>query len=153
LNMHYLNTTDRAETSTAEVTVRYTDASAVDQLAAEIFVYGGSLRVPGGGSTQMFLYTLPVDVKLLQVARHMHQRGTHYEAWAGAAGASATQNSGRMIYSAGDWDSATSKSFMPGFEMKAGELLNYACTFENDTDNVLTAGESALTNEMCNFFG
>jgi hypothetical protein len=148
LNMHYLNTTDSAEQSNAEVTVRYTDASAVEQLAAEIFIYGGSLQVPVGQSTQMFSYTLPMDLKLLQVTGHMHQRGTHYEAWAGGDG-----SADRPIYSAGDWDSATSESFKPGFEMKAGDTLNYACTFQNDTGNMLSAGESALTNEMCNFFG
>jgi hypothetical protein len=57
LNMHYLNTTTASQQSNAEVTVRYTDAKAVAQLAAEVFIYGGSLRVPVGQSTQMFSYT------------------------------------------------------------------------------------------------
>ena len=148
-NVHYLNTTGATIQVGAQVTVSYVSASAVSQLAAEIFVFSASLQVPVGMSTQTLAYQVPMDLKFLQVTGHMHRRGTHYEASAIAAATGAT----RPLYSSDNWDEPVSLDLTPGFEMKSGDTLQYACTYNNDTGATLTYGESAATNEMCNFFG
>jgi hypothetical protein len=149
LNVHYLNTSAATVQVGAQVTVRYVKASAVQQLAAGIFVIGVSLQVPGGASIQAFSYPLTVDMKLLQFTGHMHSRGTSFEARA----TSKTTSQVRPLYSSATWDEPLQLDFAPPFEMKAGDTVEYSCTYENRTGTTLSYGNSAATNEMCNFFG
>ena len=79
----------------------------------------------------------------------MHQRGTHYEAFAVANRTGET----RPLYATDTWNEPASLDLAPPFEMKAGDTLKYSCTYDNKTGTTLTYGESAATNEMCNFFG
>jgi hypothetical protein len=149
LNVHYLNTSAAPIHVSAEVTVTYVDATAVKQIAAGIFGLASSLQVPTGISTQTFAYELPADMNFLQFMGHMHKRGTYFEARAidGATG------DVRPMYTSNTWNEPPSQNYAPAFEMKSGDTLWYSCTFDNQTGGVLTFGESASTNEMCNFFG
>jgi copper type II ascorbate-dependent monooxygenase-like protein len=149
LNVHYLNTSAAPIHVTADATVTYVDATAVTQTAVGIFGLASSLKVPNGISTQTFSYKLPTDMNFLQFMGHMHQRGTYFEARAidGATGAV------RSMYSSNTWNEPPTLNYAPAFEMKSGDTLWYSCTFDNQTGGVLTFGESASTNEMCNFFG
>jgi Copper type II ascorbate-dependent monooxygenase, C-terminal domain len=149
LNIHYLNVSARPIQVGAEVTVSYVKASAVKQLAAGIFVFGGSLKVPTGVSTQTFSYSLPSDMKFLQFTGHMHSRGTYFEAHA----TSNTTGEVRPLYSSSRWDEPVQLDLAPPFEMNSGDALGYSCTFDNRTGMMLSYGPSAATNEMCNFFG
>ncbi len=148
LNVHYLNASAAAEQVSAEVTVTYMKASAVKQLAAGIFIFSNSLKVPTGVSTQPFSYPIPSDLKFLQVTGHMHRRGTYYEAHA-----TSTLGEVRSLYSSDTWDEPVQLDLAVPFEMKKGDSLGYSCTYYNETGATLTYGESAATNEMCNFFG
>ncbi len=149
LNIHYLNVSAAPIEVAAQVTVSYVKAGAVKQLAAGIFVYGGSLQVPTGVSTQAFSYPVPADMKFLQFTGHMHSRGTSFEAHA----TSKTTGEVRPLYSSGTWDEPVQLDLAPPFEMKAGDSLGYSCTYDNRTGMMLSYGPSAATNEMCNFFG
>jgi hypothetical protein len=149
LNVHYLNVSSSPIQVSAEVTVTYVDPSTVNQLASWIFVYSQSLQVPVGTSTQTFAYPVTADMKLIQANGHMHRRGTHFEAHAIAADAGEM----RPLYSSDTWDEPPSLHLEPPFEIKKGDSLGYSCTYNNDTGAALTYGESAATNEMCNFFG
>lgn len=149
LNVHYLNVSSSPVQVSAEVTLTYVDPSAVNQLASWIFVYSQSLQVPVGTSTQTFAYPVTADMNLIQANGHMHRRGTHFEAHAIAADAGEM----RPLYSSDTWDEPPSLHLAPPFEIKKGESLGYSCTYSNDTGATLTYGESAATNEMCNFFG
>jgi len=149
LNVHYLNTSAAPIQVGAEVTISYVNASAVNQLAAGIFVYGGSLQVPTGVSTQTFSYAVPTDMKFLQFAGHMHSRGTSFEAHA----TSKATGQVRSLYSSGTWDEPVQLDLAPPFEMTAGDALDYSCTYDNRTGATLMYGPSAAANEMCNFFG
>ena len=167
MNIHFLNPGATAVTASGEVTISYVDPSAVDQLAAEIFIASYSLKVPVGTSTQVFSYRVPADMKLLQVTGHMHSRGQHFEAAvvpAGEAGvadddasagdAAAVGDAGaRPLYSSDTWDEPVALSLTPAFEISAGDILRYYCTFQNDSDAGFVYGQSAATNEMCNLFG
>jgi hypothetical protein len=149
LNVHYLNASAAPIRVNAEVTVTYVDVKAVKQIAAGIFVFANSLQVPMGISTQTFAYQVPVDMKFLQFMGHMHSRGTYFEARtiAGATGEV------RPLYSSNTCNEPPTLNFAPAVEMKKGDSVWYSCTFDNHTGGVLTFGESASTNEMCNFFG
>ncbi len=149
LNVHYLNVTASPIRVSAEATVTYVDPKAVKQLAAWMFLYSGSLEVPTGESTQAFAYKLPATLNLLEVNGHMHSRGMHFEAHV-AAGATGKV---RPLYSSDTWNEPVSLNFAPPFEIKSGDTLGYSCTYDNDTGSVLSYGESAVTNEMCNFIG
>jgi Copper type II ascorbate-dependent monooxygenase, C-terminal domain len=149
LNVHYLNTSAAPVQVGAEVTVRYVEASAVQQLAAGIFVIGASVQVPAGASTQSFSYPLPVGMKLLQFTGHMHSRGTSFVAHA----TSTATGEVRPLYSSGTWDQPVQLDFAPPFDMKASDTVGFSCTYENRTGMTLSYGNSAATNEMCNFFG
>jgi hypothetical protein len=149
LNVHYLNTSAAPIHVTAEATVTYVDATAVTQIAVGIFGLANSLKVPNGISTQTFSYKLPKDMSFLQFMGHMHQRGTYFEARA----IDGTTGAVRTMYTSNTWDEPPTLNFAPAFEMNMGDTLWYSCTFDNQTGGVLTFGESASTNEMCNFFG
>ncbi len=149
LNVHYLNASAAPIRVSAQVTVTYVSAKEVKELAAGIFVFAKSLQVPTGVSTQTFGYPVSVDMKFLQFMGHMHSRGTYFEARAVAGGTGEV----RPMYTSNTWDEPPSLNFAPAFEMKMGDTLLYSCTFDNHTGGVLTFGESASTNEMCNFFG
>jgi hypothetical protein len=149
LNLHYLNATAAPIHVSAEITVTYVDAKAVKELAAGIFVFAKSLQVPTGVSTQTFAYQAPVDMQYLQFMGHMHSRGTYFEARA-IAGATGQV---RPMYTSNTWDEPPSVNYAPAFALKTGDIISYSCTFANRTGGVLTFGESASTNEMCNFFG
>lgn len=149
LSIHYLNTSAAPIQVGAQVTVSYVPASAVQQLAAGIFVSGGSLNVPTGVSTQTFSYSVPVDLKLLQFTGHMHSRGRSFEAHA----TSRATGEVRPLYSSSTWDEPAQLDLAPPFEMKQRDTVDYSCTYDNGTGGTLTYGPSAASNEMCNFFG
>lgn len=149
LQIHYLNSSAAAIQVGAQITVTYVKASAIKQLAAGIFVFAGSLQVPTGASTQSFAYSVPMDLKLLQFTGHMHSRGKFFEAHATSMDAGVE----RPLYTSDTWDEPQQLDLAPPFEMKAGDTVNYSCTFDNNTGMTLSYGPSAATNEMCNFFG
>jgi hypothetical protein len=146
--VHYLNTTSGQLTASAQVTVDYEDADKVSSLAAEMFLFAGNLSVAPGMSTHSYSFAVPAAVKILQATGHMHSRGTHFVANAvSAAGAS------RQIWASDTWDEPPSTDYKPGFDLAAGETVQFACTYQNSTGMTLSLGESASTNEMCLFFG
>ncbi len=58
-----------------------------------------------------------------------------------------------MIFESQDWDGPTPAVFNPAMELATGTTITWACSFQNDTGENLTFGESASTNEMCIFNG
>jgi hypothetical protein len=147
-NVHYLNTGVSPITISASVVVNYVKPTDVEQLAAGIFVFAATLQVPTGTSTKTFSYPVSQDMSFLQVTGHMHRRGTHYEARVRGAGGDV-----RPLYSNDSWDEPPTLTFAPPFSLKQGDVIEYSCTFNNETGATLTYGESAQTNEMCNLFG
>jgi hypothetical protein len=58
-----------------------------------------------------------------------------------------------MIFESKDWDGPQPANFDPPMEIATGTSVTWACSFQNDTGNTLTFGESANKNEMCIFNG
>jgi hypothetical protein len=50
-----------------------------------------------------------------------------------------------------DWEVPQEKKWLtdPFMTFQPGEKFHYSCDFENDLNQVVTAGPSAATNEMC----
>ena len=108
LGIHYLNASVAPIHVSASVTITYVSPRAVKQLAAGIFVFAGSLNVPAGMSTQTFSYSVPQDMKFLQVTGHMHRRGLHYEAHATSATGEV-----RALYTSDTWNEPATLNLRP----------------------------------------
>jgi hypothetical protein len=147
-NVHILNTGTAPITIAADVVVNYVKPTDVQQLAAGIFVFAATLQVPTGISTKTFSYGVTQNINFLQMTGHMHRRGTHYEAK--VKGADGTV---RPLYTNDSWDEPPTLNFAPPLSLVPGDVIEYSCTYNNETAGTLTYGESAANNEMCNLFG
>lgn len=137
---HYLNT--NSSVLSAQVTVRftYTQPSAVQFLAAQMFLNQARLVVGPGVSTHSSQFSVPYAIRMLNAVSHMHSRGTHFKA---------TTNAGALIYDGSNWDEPEANTFDPGLDIAAGSVITWACDYNNPTAQTLTFGESATSNEMC----
>ncbi len=93
--------------------------------------------------------TVPVDMDVFVLGSHFHSRGTRFEInLLDEAG-----EPGELVYESTDWQSPP-LDIMPTdpIHIPAGSGFSYACTFKNDTDDWIYAGESS-TEEMCMMVG
>jgi hypothetical protein len=146
--VHYLNTTSDAITAGVTVTLKYVEASAVQNLAASVFLNSLGLKVPPGASTQSFTYQVPMDLNLLSASGHMHRRGTQF-----VGTAVLPDGTKKTIYTTNTWDEPVAASFTPAMTLPSGSSIQWACSYANDTGMTLGFGESANSNEMCIFTG
>jgi hypothetical protein len=142
--VHYLNPGDTTIRAQVVLNVHYVDSTRVTAHAAEIFLNDISVRVPVGTSTWTKSFSVPYDIKILGGVSHMHKRGV---------GFSATVDDGRVIYQGTDWDEPTPSSFPDGLDIRQGQRINWACTYQNNTGRTMTFGERAEQDEMCIFSG
>jgi hypothetical protein len=144
IQAHYLNVTTRPIEARVKVTL-YTKDTGEHQLAASLFFNNLSVSVPpqSSGSAERTC-TLPQDVELLNVIHHMHRFGTHFVA---------ELSDGTVLHESDDWSEPEETRFDPPLHLPAGTAITFRCEYSNDTDNALTFGESALSNEMCIFAG
>ncbi|HEX3596190.1 MAG TPA: hypothetical protein VHU80_13865 [Polyangiaceae bacterium] len=144
LNVHFINAGSDPKDAFVTYKVVYTDPTGLKNKVASIFLDQVGLRVPPGTSTQSKTYTLAQDINLMGDASHMHSRGVHFVA---------TTDGGQMLYDGTEWQEPKPKSFDPPLSLKSGTKITWACTYNNDTGQTLSFGESAATNEMCIFPG
>lgn len=156
LMVHFLNTTDHTLRPVLRVTIDYVDATDVKALAAEYFLDAIGVTVPPGTSTEKFSYTLPSDIKVLSSVSHMHRHGTHFEGSAFPAsdsGVAADAGDGQPMYTTDAWAEPKPADYDPPLDLRAGDIFRFGCTYQNDTTQTFTFGESAQSNEMCIFQG
>ncbi|HVU04683.1 MAG TPA: hypothetical protein VHE30_23170 [Polyangiaceae bacterium] len=144
LQVHYINTSDQDIQASVSLRIRYVNTDQVTFHAAEIFLNDVGVRVPPGTSTATTTVSMPYDVKLLGAGSHMHRR---------AVGFDSTTNDGREIYTTTDWNEPVAAAFDPTIDIAQGGSITWSCTYDNQTGQTLTFGESAATNEMCIFSG
>jgi hypothetical protein len=143
LNVHLINTGGAPKDASITFKVRVVDPASLDQRVASIFLNQVGLRVPAGMSTQSKTYAIPQEIWLMDTASHMHKRGIHFVATAGA------QN----IYDGTEWAEPTPKTFDPPLHLASGTQITWSCTYNNDSGGALSFGESASKNEMCILVG
>jgi hypothetical protein len=144
LQAHYLNTSTDTITAQVTLTVHYVDPSQVTAHAASVFLNNLGVRAAPGESTSTKTYSLPYDIKLIGAGSHMHSRGVNF--LANVVG-------GQDLYQTTDWDEPQPVGFDPAIDILTGQQIQWACTYQNETAQTLTFGESASTNEMCIFVG
>jgi hypothetical protein len=144
LNVHFINSGTDAKDAFVVYKVTYVDPSTLTNKVASIFLNQVGIRVPPGTSTQSKTYTLSQDINLMDDASHMHKRGVHFVA---------TTDGGQTLYDGTDWQEPKVKYFDPPLHLASGTKITWACTYNNDTGQTLSFGESAASNEMCIFPG
>lgn len=144
MNVHLFNATTEPLDAFIKLTVRYVDPAILKYKAASIFLNNVGLWVPPGTSVQTGTYTLPTDIWLLGGASHMHRLGTHFEAKTG---------DGQLLYQSDDWEEPQPVKFDPPISLAKGSTITWSCTYNNDTNQTFSFGDSAVNNEMCIFPG
>jgi hypothetical protein len=144
LNVHLINAGTDPREAFVKFHVVYNDPAGLEQKAASIFLNQVVLSVPPGTSTQSRTYNLTEEIWLRSAASHMHKRGVHFVA---------TTDAGDQLYDGTDWQEPKVKMFDPALHLMPGTKITWACTYNNDTAQRLTFGESAANNEMCIFPG
>lgn len=143
LNLHLFNVTESTLTGTSGTKVRTTTADKVEQSAETILAGPLSLAIDPGRSTQKGQCTIQSDTTVFAVAPHMHQLGVHLKAVIDRA-AGGTED----LFD-GAFDFEDQRQTATGqLVLKAGDVVQVECTYENDTDKVVGFGESSL-DEMC----
>jgi hypothetical protein len=150
LQTHYLNATASALDATATVTLTTSDGSDVGIKAGVFTFYDPYIEVPMGGMASAGMRcAVPQDATMIRVIPHTHARGTTYSAFLDPpSGAPAAQ----PFYTSSDWEHPSASP--PAMQVPAGSHIRFKCDYANTTGTqAYYQGQSALTNEMCVFFG
>ena len=94
--------------------------------------------------TQFYRFNKATPPNLFGLTTHTHSRGVRTTVQMGPDGA------GRQVYENTNWEEPKLQLFTPPLlAASANDGLRITCEYQNNTDNTLTFGESALLNEMC----
>jgi hypothetical protein len=143
--VHYLNSTsDRIHASVA-TTLHAVDPADVPIHASQIFSNTLSVNIPAKSKATVHQSCgIPKDVNLFTASSHMHSHGVHYIA---------RSSDGQLLYETNEWAEPEPWTFSPPRLLHAGSTIDVTCDYDNQTDQPLSFGESAATNEMCIFVG
>jgi hypothetical protein len=145
LQVHYLNSSSDRVRPEVAVTLQADTMEAVPTLASGIFINTISISVePHSSGEAKQSCGVPKDVQLLSAGSHMHRRGVYF---------TARDDQGQLLYETTEWEEPDPWIFEPPRRLAAGSRIDVHCEYENESDQRLTFGESAATNEMCIFTG
>jgi hypothetical protein len=141
MNSHYVNATAAAIHTNVSVTAFVAAPGVVTQYAGAFEGVLLSIAVPPGRPSVVVggSCTLPQDLNVIAVSGHMHHRGSNFNLTSG--GTSLLQT---------DEIAAAPSVVSPPLLLKAGADISWSCTYTNPTSNLLTYGNSAWANVMCN---
>jgi len=148
LMVHYLNTSDEAITSDVALTMYIAKPGAVTQHAGVLFLSNSTMTVSSTcttGCPSTDSYTLTQDVNVLSTEGHMHKYGTDFVTTVSPAG----QVPNGQLYETTIWNEPEQLEFSPAVLLPSGTTVTWTCTDVNNTGELLTFGESAVTNVMC----
>jgi hypothetical protein len=136
---HYLNTGATPIMAHVSLTAYVAKPGMVTQHAGVLYLNNPTLIVPPGVSKATSSYTLPQDVNLLTTGSHMHKQATDFVS---------TVN-GQTLFTTPDWSEPPGLAYSPPMALTKGTKITWSCTYDNETSNLETFGESANTNVMC----
>ena len=145
-DMHYINTTEQA--LQAHVTLNISFAKGQFEKAASLVSFNSGIFIPPNGTQTVEGDCTPGNgAKFFYMLTHTHRRGI----LATITRLLANGQMGETIVKSTDWEIPQEKKFLtePYLTFQAGEKFHYKCDYMNDLDQVVTAGPSADTNEMC----
>jgi hypothetical protein len=149
LMVHYLNATSATLTASVALTMYVAKPGVVTQHAGVLFLDNTTMTVAStctGGCQSAESYTLPQDVYILSTEGHMHKYATEFVTTVSPA-SEAPPNG--QIYQTSTWDEPAPTNFSPPLHLTSGTSVTWTCTDVNTTGELLTFGESAVTNVMC----
>jgi hypothetical protein len=145
-DMHYINTTQ--ETLHAQVSLNVLFAKGTFQKAASLISYNGGIFIPANGTQTVGGDCTPgAGAKFFYMLTHTHRRGI----LATITRVLANGQMGEELVKSTNWEIPQEKKWLtaPYLTFQPGETFHYSCDYQNDLDQVVTAGPSAATNEMC----
>ena len=140
-NMHYINAT--SSDMTVQVKLDVDSAIGTYQRVGAYVTYNTQISIPPGGQqTVSGNCDVPAGAQFFTMSTHSHKR---------TVDAQATKSTGEMLVHTTDWAHAaighwSSPSFLT---FGPNDQLHYQCSYQNDSTNTITDGESAEKNEMC----
>ena len=154
LESHYVNTTGGALDAHVSLTLHTMDVAKVEQEAGTIIFNNLNISVPAHQKQRVTMTcTLPADFHPAALWSHMHKQGINFVATTDDAEAAAAL--GDSLYTEPSWSEPQPRIYPydPPITIHAGKKITFSCDYENNTDRILTFGESAVTNEMCLLHG
>jgi hypothetical protein len=152
---HYFNLDPNGATHQGYVTLNAetADPSTINQWAGYLFFDNQNLSIPPHSQTTVTKDCYAnAPYRVLGLAGHFHQHGILFDVEQIPLGSS----TGTSIYRTSMWDHPVPRYFTPParpLPVGAGDDIQYSCAYENDTDQTLVFGNSAISNEMCILFG
>jgi hypothetical protein len=142
---HYINTSRSPITAQVQVKMHLAKPGTVTSHAG-VFFFSNELFLlqPNGQPTDVAENCkIPYNMNVIAASSHMHKHAVNFVATDGQ----------QQLYTTTEWDEPQPVKFSPAMPLAKGSTVNFRCTFVNNTDSVITFGESADTNEMCIFTG
>jgi hypothetical protein len=136
---HYLNTGSSPIMAHVSMKAYVAKPEMVTQHAGVLYLNNPALLVPPGVSTSTSAYTLDQDLNLLTTGSHMHKQATKF----------ISTVDGKTLFTTPDWSEPPGLSYSPPMTLAKGTKITWSCTYDNETGNLETFGESANTNVMC----
>jgi hypothetical protein len=145
-DLHYINTTEK--TLKVQVALNAIYAKGQFQKAASLVSYNtGIFLQPHAKGSASGDCTPGQGAKFFYMLTHTHRRGN----LATISRVLANGQMGETLVKSTDWEVPEEKKWItdPYMTFKQGEKIHYDCEYMNDLDQVVTAGPSAQSNEMC----
>jgi hypothetical protein len=149
MNTHYLNAGQEPLATDARINLHSLPEGAEAVEAGVLFYYNPFIHVPARerASARMRCH-VPHDISVLALQSHMHRRGVDFAAHLTDETGAALQE----IYTNTEWEGVPVQGFAPALHVKAGQGLDYRCTYQNSEDRVVAQGLTTR-DEMCMLIG
>jgi hypothetical protein len=151
IEAHYINTTSAALQGTGNIEVHGMPLDQAGAYQAADFAFWGTtdIKVPAKStwSTPVLYQSGIAGTTFFAVSTHQHRLGTRVQAWQ-TKGEVATPDPSAQVIDETDWSNPAVKALDPFLTFDGTNGFSYQCSWQNDTDQDVEFGESAL-NEMC----
>jgi hypothetical protein len=154
LQSHYINAGDSDLDAHAEFILHTMDPAKVEQEAGSILFNNANIFLPPHSRTRVSMTCpLPQDFNPAELWSHMHSRSSNFIATTDDPDAMAAL--GGVLYMEPNWAEPQPRQYpsTPPITLHAGSHITFSCDMTNETDNTITFGNSAETNEMCILHG
>jgi hypothetical protein len=154
LQSHYVNTTDAAIAAHVVLTLHTVELATITQQAGSIIFSNLNILIPAHSKWRVTMSCkLPQDIHPAELWSHMHKQAVSFIATSDDATAGTAL--GNSLYTELDWSEPQPRIYPgdPPITLHAGTNITFTCDYENNTNKLISYGESAQTNEMCIFHG
>ena len=153
LEAHYLNPTLEPVEGLGVVNIHMEkEGQKIEDLVGIMALFPDEIFVPPNDyAVSKTRCVVPFDAELVILMSHMHRFGQYFDAY--LVDTSTTPETKELIYLNEDWHVPDYTVFDPEvfIPVKKGDVLEFACHYENFTDQPVTNGSSGETDEMCIF--